>query len=178
MDRKKWAMPAFGIAILIWVAVPYVRGAIAHHATQTPLVLEFGRGSGRNGLSSVRVAKDGSVVLFRYVRHRNDVESTSLVLRERQMYQIHQAIRNHQVENLDRKYSRSIADGEQWILRINVNDEIRSTYFNNNFPPNIEAFADELELVLAEAGLTQEGWRTVRHIDGWRHDRELWDSIR
>lgn len=178
MNRTKWTITAVGMAILIWVAVPYVRGAIVRHTAQAPLLLELGRGSGRDGLDTVRIGSNGSVILFRYGRNRSEAESTRLALTEQQMNQIHQAIRQHDLEHLDRKYSRSIADGEQWILRINVKGEVRPTYFNNNFPPNIEAFADELDLVLAEAGLTEERWRAVRHIDGWRHDRELWDSIR
>ncbi len=53
-----------------------------------------------------------------------------------------------------------------------------SVYFDNNFPRPITRFAEQLDGLLARAGLDKANWQPVPADESPRHAVELWESIR
>ena len=50
-------------------------------------------------------------------------------------------------------------------------------FFDNSLPAAITRFAEQLDGILAEAGLNNLSWQPVPVRKFRQHERELWESI-
>ena len=149
-----------------------------------PFRLEFGRGSGWHGLNTVKLDHTGRVVLHRLKsERREDVtilswEVATLQLSPEVLAEVLKAVESNNLMGLHKAYHEDIADGTQWVLWIKQGEGEKSVYFNNSFPKAIRAFAEQLDAVLARAGLGTAAWQPVPDRESGQHERELWDSIK
>jgi hypothetical protein len=149
-----------------------------------PYRIEFGRGSGRDGLNTVKVSHDGRVTLHRvrYFREEQVLEhrweASACNLTPAQLEKLLRSVEANGLLDMHRAYHAKIADGTQWVLWIQQGPNQKSVYFNNHFPRQILRFASQLDGVLSEAGEDKLEWQTVSPEEAWQHDRELWDSLR
>ena len=123
-----------------------------------PFRLEFGRGSGWDGLNTVKIDQTGQAVLHRMKsERREDVtvlswEVATLQLSPEALAEALQAVESNDLMGLHRAYHEDIADGTQWVLWIKQGEREKSVYFNNRFPSAISAFAQQLDGVLRGPG--------------------------
>jgi hypothetical protein len=146
-----------------------------------PFRLEFGRGSGRDGLETVRVNPDGRVVLYRLKQGQQEYawETSTLQLSPETLTKVLQAVEANGLTQLQPTYQNpKIADGTQWVLWIKQGEREKAVYFNNSFPPQITHFAKQLDSMLLAAGLDKATWQLVPANEPRRHDHELWESIK
>ncbi len=89
------------------------------------------------------------------------------------------AVESNQLTRLQKAYhDDNVKDGTQWVVWIRQGEREKSAYFDNLFPPAIKKFADELDAILAQAGLENVTWQPVPEAESRKHERELWDSIK
>ena len=137
-----------------------------------PFKLDFGRGSGMDGLETIAIAENGKVTICRRTRDAT-WESASLRLSAQQLKQIAQATTRHRLPQLAKKYLGTLHDGTQWVLWIRQGTRGKATYFDNNFPSSIRDFANELDAILEEAGIDKLRWEPSS-----KQDRELWSAMK
>jgi hypothetical protein len=159
------------------------RPAFAIDRTQ-PFWLEFGRGSGWHGLNTIKLDQTGRVVLHRLKsERRQDVtvlswEVATLPLPPEAVGEVLKAVEANGLMGLHKAYHEDIADGTQWVLWIKQGEREKSVYFNNSFPAAITRFAEQLDAILARAGLDKMPWQPVPEREARQHEQELWDSIK
>lgn len=152
-------------------------------ATQ-PFRLEFGRGSGWQGLETVKIDQSGCVVLHRMKRERREDatletwETATLSLPPDGLADVLKAIDENGLMGLHKSYSTDVQDGTQWVLWIKQGEREKSVYFNNSFPNVITRFAEQLDGTLAAAELDKVTWQPVPPSESRQHERELWNSIK
>ncbi len=174
--RRTWVLIVIVVGLLVahlwdWLARPAVLDA------DRPYMIRFGRGSGWHGLDTVKIREDGSVTLHRLISTDDPSwETTTLKLRPESLARILDAIEKNRLFGLQKAYHSDIADGTQWVLWIKQGERQKAVYFDNNFPPEIERFAEAVDKALDESGLEKAVWHNVGDARG--HDRGLWDSIR
>lgn len=151
---------------------------------EQPYRIEFGRGSGWHGLSTIKITQDRQAIVHRKRRdHQDGVtnlywETTTLRLSAEDVAKVLAAIDANHLMELHRSYSDPhIQDGTQWVLWIKQGECEKSVYFNNYFPRSIERFATQLDEILRPRFLGRE-WNTVPDRESRQHERELWDSIK
>lgn len=187
MRRRRWLLIAFALTAVgggvYFLAVRHDSPAFTIDHTQ-PFWLEFGRGSGWHGLNTVKVDQTGRVVLHRMKSDRQqDVtvlswEVATLQLSPEELAEVLKAVESNGLMGLRKEYQKDIHDGTQWVLWIKQGEREKSVYFNNNFPGSITAFAEQLDAILARAGLDKVTWQPVPERASRQHERELWDSIK
>ncbi|OWK45407.1 hypothetical protein FRUB_01738 [Fimbriiglobus ruber] len=181
-------MIAFALAVVgggaYLLAVWYDRPAFTIDPTQ-PFQLEFGRGSGgRRGLDTVKIDQTGRAVLHRMKSERKEGvsvlswEFATLQLSPEALAEVLKAVESNGLMGLRNAYHEDIYDGTQWVLWIKQGDREKSVYFDNNFPQQIEVFAEQLDDILARAGVGKVSWQPVPERQSRQHERELWDSIK
>jgi hypothetical protein len=140
--------------------------------------IEFGRGSGMEGLDTVKIASDGSVILHRF-KHRGppEWETTSLALPPDALARVLESVAENRLLGMSREHHANIHDGTQWVFWFRQNEAERSVYFDNKFPRAIKRFAADLDRVLQEHALDAAVWQPVQG-PARQHDRQLWKSIR
>jgi hypothetical protein len=149
-----------------------------------PFRLEFGRGSGWNGLDTVKLDETGRVVL-----HRLDSEAragatvpawqvASMQLSADAVDEVLGSVQANDLMRLHRAYHEDVLDGTQWLLWVRQGDREKAVYFDNNFPWAIKQFAEDLDAILARAGSDTVTWQRVPDRMARKHERELWDSIK
>ena len=149
-----------------------------------PFQLEFGRGSGRAGLDTVKIDQTGRVVLHRMKSDRQqDVtvlswETATLLLSPEGLAEVLKTLESNDLMRLHKAYHTDVRDGTQWVLWVRQGEREKSVYFDNSFPRAITAFADQLDAILARAGSDKLAWQPVSEQESRQHDRELWDSIK
>lgn len=143
-----------------------------------PFLLQFGRGSGWHGLDTVKLDQSGLVVLHRMKSSRQAWEVASLQLPPESLGEVLKAVEANRLTALHKAYHEDIEDGTQWVLWIKQGDQEKSVYFNNRFPPEITRFAEQLDAILARAGLDKVTWQPVTGQKSRQHEKELWDSIK
>jgi hypothetical protein len=160
-----------------------------------PFWLEFGRGSGWHGLDTVKIDQTGRVVLHRMKSTRQENlnvlswevatlqvlswEVATLQLPPEVVAEVLKAVESNRLMGLHRAYrDDKIADGTQWVLWIKQGEREKSVYFDNSFPRAITAFAEQVDAILARAGLNKVAWQPVPERESRQHEKELWDSIR
>ncbi len=155
-----------------------------HHRSQQPFWIELGRGSGWDGLDTVKLDQTGRVILHRFKTERkNDVidlswEVATLQLSPEALAEVLEAVEANSVMGLRNKYhDENVQDGTQWVLWIKQGEQEKSVYFSNDFPSRIKEFAKQLDAILVRAGIDQIDWHRVPDLLFRQHERELWDSI-
>jgi hypothetical protein len=149
-----------------------------------PFRLEFGRGSGLDGLNTVKIDQTGRALLHRQkTEFRKDVtilswEYATLQLSPEALADVLQAVESNHLMGLHRAYHKNIADGTQWVLWLKQGEREKSVYFDNYFPPAITAFAKQFDAILTRAGSDKVTWQPVPERESGQHERELWDSIK
>ena len=154
---------------------PDTRPAFVLDASK-PFVIEFGRGSGQEGLGVVKVTETGEVALHR-IADGARIESASLRLSDAQVRELTSVVNSSQLTRMGRSYSTDIQDGTQWVLWIQQSPLEKSIYFNNAFPQDITAFADRLDAMLQQAGLSAASWTAVPEKQGRDEQDALWARI-
>jgi hypothetical protein len=140
--------------------------------------IEFGRGSGMDGLDTVKIASDGSVILHRFKRKgQPEWETTSLSLPPDALAKVLESVAENRLLGMSREYRADVYDGTQWVFWFRQKEAEKSVYFDNKFPRAIKRFAADLDRILQENGLDAAVWQPVQGPAG-QHDRELWKSIR
>jgi hypothetical protein len=143
-----------------------------------PFVIEFGRGSGLQGLDIVKVDDTGEVKLSR-TEGRQNAECTSLLLSSADVAAVVRLVNTNQLSSMGRVYSDPrIADGTQWVLWIEQSPSRKSIYFNNSFPNQITAFANGLDGLLQKAGLNAAKWSPLAAQQSKDQQQALWSRIK
>lgn len=142
--------------------------------------LDFGRGSGWNGLDTISISEAGHVELFRDLTMRNSAwEHATLQLTPAQIAEVAKAFEQYAVARKGRSYSRrEVADGEQWILWVRQGDDDQATYFSNAFPNEIKLFANDIDNILDRAGFKTLSWTSVHQAEWRLHEKDIWASLR
>jgi hypothetical protein len=148
-----------------------------------PFRIELGRGSGRDGLETIRIAQDGSVILHRMKEEQRDNvikvfwQRAEHNLSNESLGKILDAIEANDLMKLGRSYDAGGSDGTQWVLWIKQGEQEKTIYCDNHFPTPIIRFAEQLDAILATSGrnLTWRGVSNDRHMG---HDHDLWESIK
>ena len=136
-----------------------------------PFKLDFGRGSGMVGLSTIAIAENGETSICRW--RKGTWESASLRLSAQQLNQVAQAVTRHRLPHLAKQYLGTVWDGTQWVLWIRQGTRGKATYFDNNFPASIRDFATELDAILRAAGIDKAQWEPSS-----KQDKELWGAMK
>jgi hypothetical protein len=105
-------------------------------------------------------------------------ETATTRLRPAAVGEVLQAVEANGLMALRRAYHADVDDGTQWVLWIKQWEREKSVYFNHNFPRAITRFAEELDRILAAAGLDKVAWQPVPREEARRQARELWDCTR
>lgn len=186
--RVRWLQMAFAILVVLvgiyCLAVQSTAPAFTIDSTQ-PFYLEFGRGSGWHGLNTVKIDQTGRVTLHRMLsEHQQGVivqtwEVATIQLSPVAVAEVLDRVEANDLIALRKVYRRkNIADGTQWVLWIKQGDREKSVYFTNQFPSAITRFADQLDEILARAGLGSVAWQPAPGRESRQHERELWESIK
>ena len=144
------------------------------------LLLEFGRGSGRYGLDTVKVFQDETVILHRRTNpfDRDIWETTTLQLTPESLAEVLAAVEKHRMRDLNKVDDGGLLDGTQWVPWLQQGAREKSVYFNNSFPEEISSFAEDLDNVLKDAGSEKARWRPISDADTRRTQRGLWKNIK
>lgn len=149
-----------------------------------PFTVELGRGSGLDGLATVKIESSGRVELCRE-RHRatgerdpkgergDSWEVTTFQLPPAGVAQVVEAVNESRVLGLSGAYHEGRADGTQWVLRIRQGEHDAATYFDNRFPRAVRELSSALDRVVSEHMPAGQTW----HETAAPHDDELWASI-
>lgn len=139
--------------------------------------LIVGRGSGWHGLATVTVSVDGHVLLIEQSEETGDWQSATLRLNEVQLRSLERLVFRQRLHELERSYSDGTADGTQWILLLRTAERTSEHYFDNVFPPEVEAFATGLDAILDNAGRRNLSWSPIGQECTRDHAQSLWDAI-
>jgi hypothetical protein len=149
-----------------------------------PFWVEFGRGSGLDGLNTVKIDQTGKVVLHRMKSDRQpdaavlSWEVATLQLSSEEVAEVLKAVESNGLMELHKAYHADVHDGTQWVFWAKQGEREKSVYFDNSFPRAINTFAEQLDAILVRAGLDKATWQPVPERESRRHERELWDSIK
>jgi hypothetical protein len=142
-----------------------------------PFVVQIGRGSGRDGLETITIDTDGSVVLFRQrietkggdSEHR--WERGAMKLTQASLSEIADAINQKNILVLNSNYiNEKIYDGNQWILKIQQDSIQKRIYCSNDFPDSIVELANTIDTLLQQNGLHDVEWKQVLGEQAGSHD--------
>lgn len=181
--QSRWLLIAFVLAVLGGMYSLAMRNGSPSFTIDRsrPFCLEFGRGSGWQGLNTAKLDQTGRVVLYRMRREHVSVvhwETTTLQLSPQAFADVLNAVESNDLMTLREEYYENIQDGTQWVLWIKQGEREKSVYFNNNFPRRIMAFAEEFDAILARSGSDKSVWQPEPRQDSREHERTLWDSIK
>ncbi|AMV27946.1 hypothetical protein VT84_26315 [Gemmata sp. SH-PL17] len=146
-----------------------------------PWQIEFGRGSGLEGLDTIKLNQNGKAILHRRKSElRGDVtvdswETTTVVLSPEKVAKILDAVAENRLLELSKAYHSRMHDGTQWVLWVRQGEWEKAVYFNNRFPDSIVQFAKKLDGVLTGE---DSQWHAVPDKGARDHERDLWDSIK
>jgi len=156
-----------------------------------PFRIEFGRGSGWEGLDVIKVAQDGRVIVYRMKseRHEGDLlqkpgvlvyeERAALTIPPKAVGEILKAVDDNGLLGLHKEYQadENVEDGTQWVLWIRQDKSEKCIYFNNHFPEAILRFAKAIDVVLDAHGLAKVAWHRVPDENGRNHEDALWAAV-
>lgn len=140
-------------------------------------LIEFGRGSGLDGLDTVAVSSDGTAALHRLTKTRRWA-TAALTLSHGALGRILKSLKSQRIMFMADAYHADIEDGNQWVLTVTQGNRRKAIYFNNHFPKSILRLAAAIDAELQEAGETALHWKLVPRAHWGDHDTRLWNSIR
>lgn len=155
-----------------------------HFDPNQPWHIEFGRGSGWHGLDTLKLTRDGELILFRqHWEHYEDHitshwETTSARLLAEAAAKVAEAVEANQLLGLEKAYHADVYDGTQWVLRVRQGSSEKAVYFDNHFPEAILRFAERLDEIITNSVGPTLRWREVPYWSSGDHQRGLWESIR
>lgn len=185
-------MGAVFLVCLLFLGVDFVRAWRAFDPTKDFTVM-LGRGSGWDGLETIKVERSGRVVAYRqrFVEEQKVIggvaekvrwsrwDVASFKISQAAVDQVCSSILKNRLMTMEDKYENSlIADGEQRILLIKHGGEVKWVYFNNSFPWRIESFAADLEQAVGLAKLPESSWEPVPQGDARVDEKALWESTK
>ncbi len=137
--------------------------------------MEFGRGSGMNGLDVIIVDQTGHVTMSRQPTRVGEVWTKGeLTLPADLIAEIIAGVNSEELTGLDKAYStKNVADGTQWLFYIKQGSKKKVVYFDNNFPGAITRFAKNLDDILKRGGIDKVIWSP----GGEEMDKELWKRM-
>jgi hypothetical protein len=141
-----------------------------------PWRIEFGRGSGMQGLDTAKLDQDGRLVLHR--QKWNGWQTATALLPPDVVAKVLEAVEANRLLELDKEYRANVNDGEQWVLWVQQGDREKAVYFDNHFPDAIVRFAEQFDAIVSGSVGPDLRWRAVPSIQSGDHQRELWESIR
>ena len=143
-----------------------------------PFTLDFGRGSGLQGLDTITVTNLGEVTLHRLRNRFADGfwETSAFTLSPDETTQIGREIARLNLQDVPKAYHADISDGTQWVLWIRQGQSQKSVYFNNHFPEAIRNFAERIDQIL-KIDYRELSWNRVPKELIGKHDEEIWKSI-
>lgn len=150
---------------------------------EAPLTFDLGRGSGLRGLELIHVDPTGAVEAHRRreVERGNVIhhywERATLTLDAASLGRLRGLMATHRLGALDALYDGDMHDGVQWLMRIQQGEHDRVVYCDNRFPPELRAFATDLDALLAGAGLDAAPWERVPRPRSGEHDNALWEAL-
>lgn len=156
-------------------AEPEPQAALVSEPIIMPDLVEFGRGSGRDGLATVSIDGEGVVTIHRAGFGNPEWERGTVRLSAEQRIAIAERIYRDQIYAMDGSYSAGVMDGWQFVLRLIEGDDETVVYCDNQCPPRVDRFIEEVNRMVEEAGRDGYGWTWVR---GSEHDDALWDAVR
>ena len=149
-----------------------------------PYRLEFGRGSGWDGLNTIALDDTKCVVLHCMKMEDKEFalypycEKATIFIDSETYQQIAQLIYNLRITEMDCEYHANVCDGTQWVFRLIQGGQEKSVYFNNHFPSAIQDFAVAIDEELKNVGSGEIEWFRVPDNNIRDHEKVLWDSIR
>lgn len=148
-----------GVAVILVDRATYLRVPDPQPAwaidESRPWTIEFGRGSGRQGLDTVKIGNDSRVVLHRLTSTATTLicEQATINLPPQAVAEILATVSRDGLLRLHKEYhARNVADGSQWIFWIKQGDNQKAVYCDNYFPGAITDFAESLDAVLSRTG--------------------------
>lgn len=137
--------------------------------------LQFGRGSGWQGLDTIEIKETGDVTMFRMKNELKDKtiyyfwEKSTFSLNSLSIKNIALKIESLDLISMKSNYRADIMDGTQWILWIKQGEQKKSIYFDNSFPNPIKDFAIFIDNELKKAGVDKVEWVRVPKNEGRNH---------
>jgi hypothetical protein len=175
LSMRAWTGLVFVVAAGLTCLMAYRPWSPRRPDTSRAYTIELGRGSGRHGLDTVRVVFDGLATVCRWDEDR--WEMADLILSPDQLGRMMTAVERDRLPDLRGEYrDERVADGTQWVLRLERAGMEKVVYFDNRFPDEVVRFADTLDEILAEAGLEKAAWRPA-NASARELERALWRSI-
>ena len=150
---------------------------------QKSIEIEFGRGSGLDGLNTIKISKTGKVLLHRSrLTYQDEKISTQweyseFYLSAEDVSQLSDFIGKHHISRLHSAYHAAVDDGTQWIFWIKQGEHEKSIYCNNHFPEEIVSFAKFLDELLIKKGVCNLKWQRVPENNAREHEKKLWERI-
>jgi hypothetical protein len=138
----------------------------------------LGRGSGMDGLDTVRWESDGNVTLWR----RNSkilgtLERAKLTADTPRTELLLKAVNTRGVMGMKKMYSGGVSDGTQWVLLIQQGENKKAVYLDNWFPHEAAGLAGDIDGLLEGLGLREAVWETVDKDVRNEDESRLWKSI-
>lgn len=142
--------------------------------------LVFGRGSGMDGLETVSVSPDGQVTVVRITPGSNiSWQRAEFRLSQDEHAALSQLVTTHHLADLGPRYAADVMDGTQWILMLREagGDDAHVVYCDNAFPPEVERFATELDVLLRLHERPRLTWNELTSDQAREHAAPLWDAV-
>jgi hypothetical protein len=147
-------------------------------------VIEFGRGSGWQGLNTAKLDQDGHLLLHRLRMERqgnpfiSGWETTTAELPSGAVAEVLESVKANRLMELDKAYHAAVCDGTQWVLWIRQGEREKAVYFDNHFPTPIVRFAERFDAIVSGSVGPALRWQAVPSARVRDHERELWESIK
>lgn len=167
-----------GMNLPLSKSVPDMRPAMTFDV-EKPYCLQFGRGSGLDGMDTIALDESGRVLLCRKKHAREGDgfntywETKSFQTGANEIRQIASLIQDLDIIGMDREYYADIQDGTQWVFWLIQGDQEKTVYFSNHFPEVIQDFAMALDELLEDGT-----WARIPDEQGWSHADALWNAIK
>ncbi len=144
-----------------------------------PIEIEFGRGSGLDGLNTVRILPNGDVKLFRVpMAGKTTWQYGQFTLTLGEMSRILDSMKATRLLTLQRVYHGGVSDGTQWVLSVRQSSHVRCVYFDNHFPEAIVEFTNSLDNILSNGESRRIVWKPLSTNDACRQQDALWGEIK
>ena len=149
--------------------------ALIPEAAIIPDTVEIGLGSGREGLATTTVNREGVATVYRTSFGSPEWQRATVHLSLEEHAAIIERIHHDQIYATDGRYSSGLMDGTQLVLRLVEGDDQTIVYCDNNCPDEVNRFYEEFVRIVDNAGRDRFRWEWV---SGSEHDDALWEAVR